>query len=265
VDVDLLHRVWSGSDSRTARLNVSYFTGLRDDAKVEVVGEYYRQERVRQARPPGPADLPPGMPPPPPGYFKALLIAEPTNKYDRNAIMVCLWSGGTWSQCGYLSRTDAVSYQPVLRWLAVQSPASPPSVACDAALKPERDAVGVVLHLGTPGECIVELATHDRSPLGPSWVGKGVVFTGQGSTSIAGVPIDRHAQRMLARWAGAEAMPRLTKKTDALIVANPAESASNLQRAREYGIQIIEEPRFVVSLGIPAELVARVSGRWARI
>jgi NAD-dependent DNA ligase len=253
-----------GSGSKQARLNVSYFTRLRDDAKVEVVGEYYRQGQVRQARPPGPDDLPPGMPPPPTGYYKALLVGEPTNQHDRNAIMVCLWSKGAWTMSGYLSRTDALAYQPVFGWLAYQAKTSPPGVACDAALKPERGGVGVVLHLGTPGECIVELATDGRTPVDPTWAGKAVVFTGQCATTIYRVPLDREAQIMLARWAGADVLPRLTKKTDALIVADQSEVTSNVQKARGYGVVAIQERDFIIGLGIPAQLIGRVSERWAR-
>jgi NAD-dependent DNA ligase len=228
-----------------------------------VVGEYYRQENVKLARPPGLNDLPPGVPAPPTGYYKALLICEPTNQHDRNAIMVCLWAGGSWTKSGYLSRDEALIYQPVFRWLARTAQTSPPAIACDAALRPERGVVGVVLHLGTPGECIVELATDHRSA-DQRWAGKTIAFSGQGATSLYGAPLDRHAQLMLARWASCEVSPRVTKKIDALVVADSNELTANLQKAREYGLAIIDEPKFAAAIGIPPEIISRVSERWAR-
>jgi hypothetical protein len=192
-----------------------------------------------------------------------MLTPEPKNQYDPNAIAVLLWAGGSWSMAGYLSRTDAANYQPVFRHLAAGHQ-SPPAVTCDAAFTPERGGVGVVLHLGTPGECIVELATDDRTPP-EAWAGRTLVFTGQGATTIYGVPLDRHAQIMLARWARCDVLPRLTKKAGALIVADPDEVTANLQKAKEYGVAIVPEPNFVAALGIPAETIGRLSGRWARM
>ncbi len=43
-------------------------------------------------------------------WFRAVLIPEPTNKYDRNAIAVHVDGVGL---IGYLSRDDAVDYHPV--------------------------------------------------------------------------------------------------------------------------------------------------------
>jgi hypothetical protein len=244
-------------------MNVSYFTRVRDDATLHVVGEAYRQENVALARPPGPDDLPPGMPPPPSGYFKAMLFGQPTNPYDRNAIAVALWSGGSWSLVGYLAKEDAASYQPVLRHLGASSGSdSPPAIACDAALRAERGGTGVVLNLGTPAECITERVIEDRSPLQHGWAGKAIAFTGQGVSTIHGIPLDRPAQIMLARWAGCDVLPRLTKKTAALVAAAPEDSTGNLVRAREYGVAVIEERDFLVAIGVPAEVIGRAQ-RWA--
>ena len=261
-----LKRVLAGaSPSSKVSLNTTYFATIRDDAMLPVVGEFYHQRAVATARPPGPNDLAPGLPPPPPGYYKALLTPEPANQYDRNAIAVYLWGSGSWSTVGYLSRTDAVNYQPVFRHLGPGPNGSPPAVACDAALVSERDGVGVVLHLGTPGECVVELATDHRIPVAHPWVSKPVVFSGHGFTTIYGVPLDREAQIMLARWAGCEVLPRVTKKAAALIVSDPNEPTANLQKAKEYGIPIVHEPQFVAALGVPPETIGRLSARWANM
>lgn len=261
--MSFLRRLFGGSPQQGAVFNVCYFTRIRDDATLEVVGEAYRQELVARARPPGPEDLPPGLPMPPPGYYKAMLFRQPDNQYDGNAIVVALWSGRDWSMAGYLSRADAAAYQAVFQRLASTSATSPPAIVCDAALKQERGAIGVVLHLGTPGECAVDLATEDIEPATHPWVGKQVAFTGQGGTTIYGSPLDRQAQVMLARWAGCEVLPRLTKACHALIVSDPNELTANLQKAKDYGISVIQEPDFVSGVGVPAEAVARRTGRWA--
>ena len=99
--------------------NTNFFWKIWDDAALQVVGEAYRQDKVALARPPSEGDLPPGMPAPPPGYFKALLFQEWNNQYDSNAIAVLLWAGQQWAMTGYLSRTDAVRYQPLFKHLAI--------------------------------------------------------------------------------------------------------------------------------------------------
>jgi hypothetical protein len=91
------------------------------------------------------------------------------------------------------------------------------------------------------------------------------VFTGQSRTTITGVLIDRHAELMLARWAGCEVLPRMSKKAQALIVADPSEMTGNVQKAREYGTPIVQEPDFLLGIGLPAEAIGRDEGRWARV
>ena len=260
-----LRRLLGGTATRSMNFNVTYFRRVRDDAAVQVVGEAYRQGNVASARPPGPEDLPPGLPAPPTGYFKALLAPEPPNQYDRNAIGVFLWAGGTWALAGYLSREEAIAYQPVFRYLARATGGSTPAISCDAAQVSERGGVGVVLHLGTPGECIAELVTDDRLPTeGHPWAGMVIAFTGHSLTTIHGIPIDREAQGMLARWAGCAVLPRVTKKCRTLIAADPDEITGNHQKASDYGIPIVSEAAFLSGIGIPSDAIGRVSGRWAR-
>jgi hypothetical protein len=262
--MSFLRRLLGGERSAQVEMNVNYFKRIRDDATLDVVGEAYRQSGVLAARPPTGEDLPPGLPAPPPGYFKALLVPEPTNQYDRNAIKVVLWAGRSWSMAGYLSRFDAIRYQPLFAHLATSASGTQPAIACDAALTNERSGTGVVLHLGTPGECAAELATDDVAPAEHRWVGKYIVFTGQGGSTIFGVPLDREGQVMLARWAGCEVLPRLTKKTDALIVSDNEQTTANRQKATEYNLATIEETTFLAEIGIDTAALGRVTGRWAR-
>lgn len=263
-----LRRVFGGGSApepEQAHLNVTYFTSIRDDAAVQVVGEAYRQGNVALAKPPGPDDLPPGLQAPPPGYFKALLTRDPTNEYDSNAIRVTLWAGASWVLVGYLSRADAIAYQPLFRHLASElEPGVAPAVACDAAMISEGGGRGVVLHLGSPGECAAELVMEGSSSTSHEWVGANVVFTGAGGVAIHGIPLDRPAQLMFAKWAGVDLQPRVTKKTQLLVVSDPDYSTSNLQKAKEYGIRTIQEWEFLYAIGVPPTSVTRVAGRWAR-
>lgn len=261
--MSFLRRLFGGTGLHEVVFNMTYFTRIRDDAALDVVGEAYRQHLVGRARPPGPDDLPPGLPPPPSGYYKAMLFRQPDNQYDANAIVVALWAGSDWSMAGYLSRADAANYQALFRRLIATSTTSPPAIACDAALKPERGGIGVVLHIGTPGECAVDMATEGRPAAVHPWTNKRVAFTGQGGTTIYGVPLDRPAQLMLARWAGCEVLPRVTKACDVLVVSVPDEPTANLQKAKDYGITIVQEPDFLSTIGVPADSIARRSGRWA--
>ncbi len=139
--MSFLRRLLGGEQPVHVELNVNYFKRIRDDATLDVVGEAYRQAGVLAARPPTGDDLPPGLPAPAPDYYKALLVPQPTNQYDRNAIRVALWAGGSWSLAGYLSRFDAVRYEPLFTHLATSASGTQPAIACDAALTSERGRV----------------------------------------------------------------------------------------------------------------------------
>jgi hypothetical protein len=132
---------------------------------------------------------------------------------------------------GYLSRVNALDYRPLFDHLAARASESEqgePAIACDAARVREGRGLGLVLHLGSPGECVADLVTENRTPTPDHrWVGKTVAVTGQLATTIWGTPLDRFAQQMLVRWAGCDLLPRLTKKTAVLVVADPAEVTGN--------------------------------------
>ncbi len=253
---------WSSKAATGMTLDVNCFLRIRPDAMLDIVGEAHRQQLVRLARTPMASDLPPGVPSPPAGYYKAMLIPEPTNPYDANAVAVALWAVNTWALGGYLSRENAVLYQPLFRHLGRNG--KQPGIVCDAALTSERGGTGVVLHLGTPGECMVELITDDRLPAAHPWVGQLVAFTGDLRTTITGCLVDRHAQVMVARWAGCEVMPRVTKKTQLLVAADTTDLTANMQKARDYGIPIEGEAQFLAAIGLPPEAIGRDDLAWAR-
>jgi hypothetical protein len=202
------------------------------------------------------------MPAPPAGYYKAMLVPEPGNPYDPNAIAVVLWAGHSWTHSGYLSKDDALRYRPLMQHLGRGG--KQPAIACDAAIVWERGERGVVLHLGTPGECIVELVTDELATTDHLWGGQLIAFTGRLRTTIHGVLLDREAQLMVAAWAGCDVAPRVTKKVQTLVAAEVRDPSANALKAREYAIPVVAEPDFLRSIGIPAEAIGTDDLAWAR-
>jgi predicted RNA-binding Zn-ribbon protein involved in translation (DUF1610 family) len=106
----------------------------------------------------------------------ALLMPEPTNPYDRNAVRVLIVPVGGqaahWGKVGYLSRADAVAYRPVIDRLAELGRLA----GCRAALTGgwdrggrDRGSIGVRLHIGTPHELMVDIDdTHGVDPRWPT-------------------------------------------------------------------------------------------------
>ncbi len=103
----------------------------------------------------------------------ALMLPEPSNPYDHNAVRVMLaphFDGATAGLVGYLSREDAVAYRPVIDRLASMARL----MACRASLKGgwdrgggDRGSFGVTLHLDRP---LVLTADMDRDyGPNPAW------------------------------------------------------------------------------------------------
>jgi collagen type III alpha len=83
-------------------------------------------------------------------WFQAVLVREPDNPYDANAIAVYSPAG----KIGHLSRDDAERYQEVLA--AVESRGAQGG-ACAAFLRRSGDYWGAVLALSYPDICLSEL------------------------------------------------------------------------------------------------------------
>jgi len=89
---------------------------------------------------------------------QALLLPEPTNEHDPNAIrvMVTATEGGTGGLVGYLSREDAVAYRPVIDRLAESGRVT----MCQATVTGGWDRMvsfGVHLLIGPPWSLMAEL------------------------------------------------------------------------------------------------------------
>src|SRR5262245_6205798 len=89
--------------------------------------------------------------------FTAVLVAEPRNPYDANAIAVFSPQG----KLGYLSRDDAIEYQQVIEEVGRRGYNGG---ACEAYLtggEPGKPSFGVVLRLADPFECLAELRDEE--------------------------------------------------------------------------------------------------------
>ena len=104
----------------------------------------------------------------------AVLLPEPFNRYDPDAVRVAIVpseTSDTWGYVGYLSREDAVAYRPVIERLAKVGKIA----ACYASItggwdrgNGDRGSFGVRLHVGTPDEMMAELE-DDSENLRPAW------------------------------------------------------------------------------------------------
>lgn len=138
--------------------NVNYSACLFDPparGTVEVVGESHYQgtlERIAGGRTIDGPRYP---------DHQAVLMPEPSNPYDRNAVRVYL--GPPHALVGYLTREDAVRYRPVIDRLA----ATGRLVACLASLKggwdrgpKDRVMFGVTLYLDIPTNLMIDLDSN---------------------------------------------------------------------------------------------------------
>lgn len=240
-------------------------------SRVQVVGESHYQRALDQAAGGRTDDGPRHR------DHVAVLIPEPANPLDPNAVMVQINA----EVVGYLSREDAVAYLPVLR---VGAALGFPAMGCHASLKGGWDrgggdigSYGVVLHLGSPDELMTELRAAGLLPAGiaeealaavesapdgapPTPVagpldlgdltGKTVCFTGESACSVGGQPLSRATQEALATNAGLHVLPRATKKLDLLVVSPYAGHTGKVAVAERFGILRVDEVTFWRAIGV---------------
>ena len=128
---------------------------------VEVVGEGSHQGTIEQAV--GGRTIDGALEP----DQIAILMPEPANPYDSNAVRVVFPNGGT---VGYLSRENAVAYRPAIDRLAAVGKL----VACRAAVRGgwdrgpgDRGNFGVKLHMGLPADVMAELEAEPETLIAP--------------------------------------------------------------------------------------------------
>jgi hypothetical protein len=142
---------------RESRISLSALQ-LPGGAWLSVVGESYYQPALNET---AKAASRGGEPPfpvtarlrkkSPPLWFQAVLVREPNNEYDSDAIAV----HGPCGKIGHLSRDDAFEYQDVL--LDIEARGSQ-AAACSAYMEKANNGMwGVVLALSSPDDCLAEL------------------------------------------------------------------------------------------------------------
>jgi|SRR5581483_6703788 len=139
------------SEPRTVSLSLLELCG---DGYCAVVGESHYQDALRQTATictPGEEGRP---------SFQAILVAEPENQYDPNAIAV-------YSRCGklgYLSRADAVAYAEVFSEIRRVGSDGGACVGLLNGGRPDKPSYGVTLCLAVPDTCLRELG-NSMKPL----------------------------------------------------------------------------------------------------
>lgn len=228
----------------------------RDDAALSIVGESNYQPALMAVAGRLTTDGPTNR------DHMAAIVMEPNNRYDPNAIAVHVGS----QRVGYLTRDDAVAYRPVMKWLAARGKA----MAADAYLtggwdngRGDKGSIGVVLHLGSPAETMLELTCSDR-PVRTDhpWPGALITLTGDSQSRLEGVSINRKAVAWCAMKAGLTVSPRITKKVQLLVDLTGDGITGNAVKAREYGIPIINENVFWQALGVPVVGGAEPANAW---
>jgi hypothetical protein len=232
-------------------LNLRVFSELRPDAVLQIVGEASYQEPLSQLAGArgvqGVSNI----------VQSAVLVREPANKYDRNAIAVYLrQDAGSMTKVGYLSRDDALAYGPFFAYIVPDN-----GIMVPASLKggwvrygEPSGSIGVELNLGTPAEMAAGIFCKAYGPAAPhSWASKLVAFTGESSFAIAGMRLDHFAQRTLAEHAGCTTWPRVTKKVQVCVASEDETNTGNLRKAEEYGIELVRESDFWAAMGFRLE------------
>jgi DNA polymerase-3 subunit epsilon len=122
----------------------------------------------------------------------------------------------------------------------------------------DLDSVAQMLGFGTATvETLLAEPLEAVAPSEPlpdeSYAGRSVCFTGTLGGRFGGEIISREVAEHLARKAGLKVHPRVTKKLDLLVVADPNTLSSKAKKAREYGIRIIAEAAFWRAIGVSVD------------
>jgi DNA polymerase III epsilon subunit-like protein len=106
----------------------------------------------------------------------------------------------------------------------------------------------------------VERLTRAASAPPPATIaelrGRSVCFTGTFMARLRGQIVTRDEVERLALEAGMDVRKSVTKKLDLLVASDTESMSSKAKRARELGVQVIEEGAFWKALGAPVDIEA---------
>jgi hypothetical protein len=215
----------------------------RPDARVAVVGADGFQPALRRIAG-GPGDAGPRR-----ADHLAALIPEPENASDEHA--VCIRIDGR--RVGYLDPEMAIAYEPVLRLAATRGRL----IAVEATLRSAADRIDVTLHLGTPGETLLQVLDAADEPIAVRtdhpWREVTVTFSGDSPFGLGGVAIDRPTAAALAVRAGLFFHPRMTRNVGLFVECVPGLPSRDRDKAVAYGTPIITETEFWSRLGVAVD------------
>ena len=240
---------------------VETFTLQRPEAELPLVGEAGFQEtldRFSGGRDEDGAVFP---------HHAAVLVPEPHNRYDRDAVAVYVCDeDGDSEQVGYLSQEDAVAYGPVLRLVEPRLPMCLLTIHGGWDRGPaDRRYHSASLNVGSPAEMAAEWYCDHHPPRSRHrWHGTTVAFIGQSACSIGGIRLDRAAQAFLAGQAGCPTEPHIGSSVRLCVVADVGARSgvseadqAQLRYSEQRGIQRLDEQAFWSVHGYDLSVCAR--------
>ena len=132
-------------------------------------------------------------------------------------------------------------------------------VRADGVVSPteRKDLDSVAEMLGVSEQRLGQLLSEPMEAVQPvtsvaegSLKGKSVCFTGEMEGMVGGEEITRELAERLAAAAGLIVHPRVTRKLDVLVVADPNTSSSKAVKAREYGTTVMAAAAFWKAIGL---------------
>lgn len=133
------------------------------------------------------------------------------------------------------------------------------ALADDLLTDAERTDVELVASLLDLQEVLAELIKAARPALRAAlttlerrteFAGRSVCFTGESVCFVRGNRLDRAAQELLAASARLVIAPRVTKKLDLLVLADPDSLSGKARKAAKYGVRRIAERAFWPAIGV---------------
>lgn len=216
---------------------------LTPGGRVYVVGEASYQPAIESiAGPPTASRQSHGM------RVEAILEPEPRNPVDRRAIVVKV-AGRT---VGYLSRADRDTWEQQVLGAWQQGRVAGCMATISGGWDRGGDDVGlygVVLDIRDRRSVLLDSVVLTSGEL----AGMNVCFTGPSACSFGGRPLDRLTQEAVARKAGLIVLPRVTKKLQVLVLADPYVMTGKTVKAEEYGIRVMQELEFWRAVGVPVD------------